>query len=105
MLHRNNGSYGPWNNVSVLDIENNYVVDRVKLLEQVSESGKPGRFRDNDGLAALLATQLKADLLLLCTDVNGVYTSAPGLPGSELLPTYSPQVSCHLVCTLAHEAL
>jgi len=57
------------------------------------ESGKPGPFRDNDGLAALLAIQLKADLLLLCTDVNGVYTGNPSLPGSELLPTYSPQVS------------
>jgi glutamate 5-kinase len=59
----------------------------------VSESGRPGRFRDNDGLAALLAVQLKADLLMLCTDVNGVYTGSPSDPGSELLPTYSPDVS------------
>ena len=57
----------------------------------MSESGKPGRFRDNDGLAALLAVQLKADLLMLCTDVNGVYTGNPSHSGSELLPTYSPE--------------
>ena len=58
----------------------------------MSESSRPGRFRDNDGLAALLAVQLKADLLMLCTDVNGVYTGNPSDPGSELLPTYSPEV-------------
>ena len=29
---------------------------------------------------------------MLCTDVNGVYTGNPSDPGSELLPTYSPEV-------------
>ena len=34
-------------------------------------------FWDNDGLAALLATELNADLLCLLTDVNGLYNGNP----------------------------
>ena len=40
-------------------------------------------FWDNDSLAALLAIELKADLLLLMTDVNGLYTGPPADPASE----------------------
>lgn len=50
------------------------------------------RFRDNDGLAALLACQLNADLLLLCTDVDGLFTGNPADPASEYIPTYCPEV-------------
>ena len=68
--------------------------EQVAILRfQVAESEKPGRFRDNDGLAALLAVELKADLLMLCTDVNGLYTGNPREPCSELIPTYCPQAS------------
>ena len=37
-------------------------------------------FWDNDSLAALLAIELKADLLVLMTDVPGLFTGLPFLP-------------------------
>ncbi len=44
------------------------------------------RFGDNDRLAALVAHLVHADLLLLLSDVDGLYTGRPGEPGSRLLP-------------------
>lgn len=41
------------------------------------------RFGDNDRLAALVATVSHADALILLTDVDGLYTSAPGTPESR----------------------
>lgn len=41
------------------------------------------RFGDNDRLAALVATVAHADALVLLTDVDGLYTAAPGTPGAE----------------------
>jgi len=40
------------------------------------------RFGDNDRLAALVATVVHADALVLLTDVDGLYTAAPGTPGA-----------------------
>jgi glutamate 5-kinase len=42
-------------------------------------------FGDNDALAAQIAVLLRARLLVLLTEVEGVYSRAPGLPGAELL--------------------
>jgi glutamate 5-kinase len=41
------------------------------------------RFGDNDRLAALVATVAHADALVLLTDVDGLYTAAPGTPGAQ----------------------
>jgi glutamate 5-kinase len=41
------------------------------------------RFGDNDRLAALVATVAHADALVLLTDVDGLYTAAPDVPGAE----------------------
>ena len=47
-------------------------------------------FKDNDSLAVLIAKELKADVLLLLSDVHGVYARKP-LPGEdpELLPMFT----------------
>jgi glutamate 5-kinase len=42
-------------------------------------------FGDNDALAAQVAILLRARLLVLLTEVAGVYSRAPGEPGAELL--------------------
>ncbi len=42
-------------------------------------------FGDNDTLAAQVAVLLRARLLVLLTEVDGVYSRAPGTPGAELL--------------------
>ncbi|HET7689652.1 MAG TPA: glutamate 5-kinase [Nocardioidaceae bacterium] len=44
------------------------------------------RFGDNDRLAALVAHLVHADLLLLLSDVDGLYDGNPTKPGSRLLP-------------------
>jgi len=41
------------------------------------------RFGDNDRLAALVATLIRADLLVLLSDVDALYTRPPHLPGAE----------------------
>ncbi|KAA8539678.1 hypothetical protein F0562_026370 [Nyssa sinensis] len=47
-----------------------------------------GIFWDNDSLAALLALELKADLLVLLSDVEGLYSGPPSDPHSKLIHAY-----------------
>nr|AGW30209.1 P5CS [Nitraria tangutorum] len=47
-----------------------------------------GIFWDNDSLAGLLALELKADLLVLLSDVDGLYSGPPSDPKSKLIHTY-----------------
>jgi glutamate 5-kinase len=42
-------------------------------------------FGDNDALAAQVAVLLRARLLVLLTEVEGVYSRVPGTPGAELI--------------------
>jgi glutamate 5-kinase len=44
------------------------------------------RFGDNDRLAALVAHLVHAELLVLLSDVDGLYDAEPGTPGSTLVP-------------------
>lgn len=44
------------------------------------------RFGDNDRLAALVAHLIGADAVVLCTDVDGLYTEPPKNPGAQLIP-------------------
>ncbi|MCL1900610.1 MAG: glutamate 5-kinase [Promicromonosporaceae bacterium] len=41
------------------------------------------KFGDNDRLAALVAHLVRADALVLLTDVDGLHTAAPSTPGAE----------------------
>jgi glutamate 5-kinase len=43
-------------------------------------------FGDNDALAAQVAVLVRARLLVLLTEVEGVFTRTPGTPGAELIP-------------------
>jgi glutamate 5-kinase len=45
------------------------------------------RFGDNDRLAALVATLIHADLLVLLSDVDALYTRPPHLPGATRIDT------------------
>jgi glutamate 5-kinase len=45
------------------------------------------RYGDNDRLAARVATMASADLLILLSDIDGLYTAPPGLdPSAKLVP-------------------
>ena len=71
---------------SIIPVINENDVTNQKL------KNSPAWFIDNDSLSAKLATELKADLLLMLTDVEGVYSAPPGLKGGYLLDYYSPAI-------------
>jgi len=54
------------------------------------------RIKDNDSLAARLAAEVQADLLILMSDVDGIYTCPPSQEGARLIQTYNPDMSSHV---------
>ena len=50
-------------------------------------------FSDNDSLAALCARTFSAEVLLLLTDVEGVFDRPPTEPGSRRLELYREETS------------
>eukprot|EP00953_Heterococcus_sp_UTEX-ZZ885_P012268 7034-Heterococcus_DN1.PRE.5 len=57
---------------------------------------KDGQFSDNDGLAALVAEQMGAQLLVLLTDVEGVYNMSPSNPEAKLIHTYTTSTAVEI---------
>lgn len=59
-----------------------------------SPPGTSPYFTDNDGLAAVLAQLLEADVLLLLSDVDGIYRKMPA-PGEkpDVIDVYSPRLA------------
>ncbi|QWW18889.1 glutamate 5-kinase [Schaalia sp. 19OD2882] len=55
------------------------------------------RFGDNDRLAAYVAQMVAADVLVLLTDVDGLYTAPPSHPGATLVRTVSATDDLHSV--------
>ncbi|MCO4746137.1 MAG: glutamate 5-kinase [Proteobacteria bacterium] len=60
--------------------------DTVSTAEIALRTGEV--FGDNDRLSALVAAGVDADLLILLTDVDAVYTKPPGEPGAERIAVY-----------------
>ena len=52
--------------------------------------------KDNDSLAACLASEVETDLMILMTDVDGIYTRPPGSEGARLIDTFSPDMASSL---------
>ncbi|XP_054898931.1 delta-1-pyrroline-5-carboxylate synthase [Poeciliopsis prolifica] len=46
--------------------------------------------KDNDSLAARLAVEMKADLLIVLSDVDGLYNSPPGTNDAKLIDVFYP---------------
>ncbi|KAK4882007.1 hypothetical protein RN001_005326 [Aquatica leii] len=55
--------------------------------------GKVGKrglsLKDNDSLAAMLAAEVQADLLILMSDVDGIYTKPPWEEGARFIHTFT----------------
>jgi glutamate 5-kinase len=66
--------------------------DTVSTSEIESYVGRPGApdhipvFGDNDTLSALVAAKLDSDVLVLLTDVDGLYSAPPDEPGAVRIP-------------------
>lgn len=51
---------------------------------------------DNDSLAARLAVEVQTDLLILMTDVDGIYNMPPSIEGSRLIDSFAPDMIASL---------
>lgn len=47
-------------------------------------------FTDNDEMSGMIATMLDADMLVILSNIDGLYTGAPGTEGAQLIKTVSP---------------
>ena len=47
-------------------------------------------FTDNDELAGLVSAMMNTDMLIILTNVDGVYDGDPSLPGTSVIHTYDP---------------
>ncbi|XP_050546804.1 delta-1-pyrroline-5-carboxylate synthase isoform X2 [Daktulosphaira vitifoliae] len=58
--------------------------------EQMKSKGKKViSIKDNDSLAAMVAAEIRADLLMLMSDVDGIYTLPPKQEGAKMIWTYN----------------
>lgn len=62
--------------VPVINENDTVAVDELKIT-----------FGDNDRLAAIVTNLIQAPLLVLLSDVDGLYDGDPGAPGSRVIPT------------------
>ncbi|MDG6923893.1 MAG: glutamate 5-kinase [Nitrososphaerota archaeon] len=70
--------------IGVIPIINENDVTSVDELVPVTE-GFRINFSDNDILSALVANAIRADTLIILSDVDGLYTSNPKNPGAEMI--------------------
>ena len=79
-------------------INENDTVSVAELDIPRAEGARPRLFGDNDKLSALLSTHIRADLLVLLSDVEGLYDRSPLDPEARLLA----EVACIDETILAH---
>ena len=66
-------------------INENDTVSTAELDQPADSSDRQRVFGDNDKLSALVMTHIEADLLLLLSDVDGLYDADPGREDAELI--------------------
>lgn len=58
--------------------------------ELEEEASRNLDIKDNDSLAARLASEIQSDLMILMTNVDGIYNKPPSFEGARLIDTFSP---------------
>lgn len=71
-------------------INTNDAVSPPPMADEDLAGHKVFSIKDNDSLAARLASEVDADLLILMSDVDGIYTCPPSEEGARLINTYCP---------------
>ncbi len=66
-------------------INENDTVSTVELDHPADSAGRERVFGDNDKLSAMVMTHIDADLLLLLSDVDGLYNGDPTVEGVEII--------------------
>lgn len=72
--------------IPVINENDTVSVAELDVIDDSETSPRPRLFGDNDKLSALLSTHIRADLLVLLSDVDGLYDQSPAAPGAQLLP-------------------
>ena len=67
-------------------VNENDTVSTLELDRPSESSGQERIFGDNDKLSALLMTHIDADLLILLSDVDGLFDRSPSDPAATLIP-------------------
>ncbi len=67
-------------------VNENDTVSTIELERSTEYKPRERIFGDNDKLSALLLKHIGADLLVLLSDVDGLYDRHPGAPGATLIP-------------------
>ncbi len=70
-------------------VNENDTVSTIELERTTEYKPRERIFGDNDKLSALLLKHIGADLLVLLSDVDGLYDRHPGEPGATLIPQVS----------------
>jgi glutamate 5-kinase len=83
--------------LGVIPIVNENDTVSVMELDRPAESdpSEPRVFGDNDKLSALLVKHIEADLLVLLSDIDGLYDRHPGDPAATLIPEV-PEISASI---------
>ena len=80
--------------------------DCVAIDEMLDENTAEPSFGDNDRLSAILAVNLQADLLILLTNVDGIYSSNPSKdPQAKIIPLVTDLTSLAEIDTKGTSAL
>ncbi len=74
--------------------------DVTSVAELRRREGYQINFSDNDILSVLVAGAIGADLVIILSDVNGLYTADPSEPGAELIKTVE-QITPELKASLS----
>jgi glutamate 5-kinase len=69
-----------WRVIPIINENDTVAVDEIKL---------GGTFGDNDQLSAMIAVKIDADLLILLSDVDGLYDQPPARMGAKRIPVIS----------------